>query len=162
MRRTIHPRSAFTLIELLIVIVLLGIVAAISIPQFTSSSASARASALASTLQSVKGQVDLYKLQHGDQLPDLTAASALGEHFRPLAERSTYGNPPKSYGPYLSSVPVNAMTGGSTVMNATSFGADGRPAAVPGADFIYDYGGGSGTGKLWGTADRATGALASL
>jgi hypothetical protein len=43
-------------------------------------------------------------------------------------------------------------------MNATTF-TNGVPDPVPGADFIYDYGGGQGTGALWGTTNRATGAV---
>ena len=43
------------------------------------------------------------------------------------------------------------------VKDATFFRGDGLPSAVPGADFIYDYGGGCGSGKVWATSDSATG-----
>jgi prepilin-type N-terminal cleavage/methylation domain-containing protein len=153
-------RGAFTLVELLTVTILLAILAAVAIPQFGGLTDSAR-SAVADANGSLDGRLTLYKLQHGDTLPDLAGASANGEHFKPLTQVSTYGDPPVRRGPYLSAVPVNPATGGSMVMNAASFEPDGRPSPIPGADFIYDFGGGAGTGKIWRTADRATGAPAN-
>ncbi|HZN68367.1 MAG TPA: type II secretion system protein [Tepidisphaeraceae bacterium] len=149
--------TGFTLIEILIVVVLLGIMAAIVFPQFTNSSHQAKQAALAKIVQTVRTQIVLYKAQHGDQLPDLPNAASVNQHFRPLLRVTTYGNPPRDYGPYLLSLPVNPVTGGSRVRPATTFNAAGLPDPIPGADFIYDYGGGSGTGNLWGTLDRATG-----
>ena len=160
MYHTRTARRAFTLIELLTVTILLAILAAIAVPQFGGITDSARA-AVVDANGSLDGRLTLYKLEHGDQLPDLAAFSAGGQHFKPLTEASTYGNPPVRRGPYLSSVPVNPATGGSIVMNAASFEPDGRPSPLPGADFIYDFGGGAGTGKIWRTVDRATGAPAN-
>ena len=151
------PAAGFTLIELLIVIVLLGVLAGIVIPSFANNNAKAKEAALAKVVQTVRSQVLLYKMQHGDELPNLPNASALNNHFRPLLEVSTYGTPPRDYGPYLLSVPVNPVTGGSRVRNATSVNAAGLPDPIPGADFIYDYGGGNGTGGLWGTVSSTTG-----
>ena len=68
-------KRGFTLVEILIVVIILGILAAIVIPQFTNASQDARRSSLASTVQTVRSQIELYKLQHGDQLPDLTTAA---------------------------------------------------------------------------------------
>jgi prepilin-type N-terminal cleavage/methylation domain-containing protein len=63
------PGGAFTLVEVLIVVVILGILAAIAVPQFSNASTDARRSALQSTVQSVRSQINLYKLQHGQALP---------------------------------------------------------------------------------------------
>ena len=62
-------RRGFTLVEILIVVIILGILAAIVIPQFTNASQNARESSLQSTLQTLRSQIQLYKLQHGDSLP---------------------------------------------------------------------------------------------
>ena len=64
-------KSGFTLVEILIVVIILGILAAIVIPQFTNASQDARESALLSQLQTLRSQIELYKLQHMDKLPDL-------------------------------------------------------------------------------------------
>jgi prepilin-type N-terminal cleavage/methylation domain-containing protein len=146
----------FSLIELLIVVVILGILAAIVIPAVNNSGMTARTSTLVSTVHTLRGQIAVYQLQHGDELPDLAAESADGDHFESLVEVTTHKGFDR--GPYLIKVPVNPLTGnGSIVMNATTFGATGIPDPVPGADFIYDYQGGAGSGNIWGTTDRATG-----
>ncbi|MEE9370683.1 MAG: prepilin-type N-terminal cleavage/methylation domain-containing protein, partial [Sedimentisphaerales bacterium] len=58
--------SGFTLVEILIVVVILGILAAIVIPQFTDASTQAKESALASDIQMMRSQLELYKIQHND------------------------------------------------------------------------------------------------
>ena len=154
-RVPLRPVSrGFSLIEIMIVIVILGILAAIATPQFASASSEARRSSLLTISRTAANQVQLYKLQHGDQLPDLAAASAGGNHFQQLLTVTVYNG--SNYGPYTQGVPVNPMTEGSTVRNAVSF-TSGVPDPVPGADFIYDYGGGQGNGNIWGTSDRASG-----
>src|SRR5712671_3629272 len=62
-------KSGFTLVEILIVVIILGILAAIVIPQFTNASQDARESSLLSQLQTLRSQIELYKLQHKDKLP---------------------------------------------------------------------------------------------
>ena len=72
-------RSGFTLVEILIVVIILGILAAIVIPQFTDASTSARTNSMTSSLQTVRSQLELYKVQHNDNYPvlaDFTAQKA--------------------------------------------------------------------------------------
>src|ERR1700716_1023915 len=69
--KTNRTRSGFTLVEILIVVIILGILAAIVIPQFTNASTDARKSSMLSQLQTLRSQVQLFKLQHNDVLPDL-------------------------------------------------------------------------------------------
>src|SRR5229473_8587221 len=69
--RTKSRQAGFTLVEILIVVIILGILAAIVIPQFTNASQDARKSSLVSQLQTLRSQIELYKLQHGDAIPDL-------------------------------------------------------------------------------------------
>ena len=148
-------RNGFTLIEILIVVIILGILAAIVVPQFSSASSDARNSSLSSTVATLRVQIQLYKLQHNDMLPDLSKNWDALTHKTDLT-----GNidPPVGpvYGPYLQSTPTNPLTGSvtPTVIDGTAF--------KPGADYIYDYNGGQGTGNIWGTTSTAvTGALAS-
>src|SRR5438477_10098419 len=71
MRRFNSKQSGFTLVEILIVVIILGILAAIVIPQFTNASTDAKKSNLTSQLQTLRSQIQLYKLQHNDLPPKL-------------------------------------------------------------------------------------------
>jgi general secretion pathway protein G len=148
-RTRYSSRKGFTLVEILIVVIILGILAAIVIPQFTNASQDARRSALASTVQSVRSQVELYKLQHGDVLPDLVTS------WTPFTSTSTFGG--TTFGPYMQSAPENQLQGSSVVKNGTS------TAAGDTQGFVYDYGtAGNGTGKFWGIDKDTAGTLSLL
>src|SRR6266404_8264170 len=136
--RTRSVRRGFTLIEILIVVIILGILAAIVIPQFSSASSDAKKASLRSTVQTLRSQIALYKLQHGDTLPDLAGAAG----WPALTATSVYQG--TTVGPYMQSVPVNSLTNGSVVK-------DGNNVTTAGADFVYDYGAGAGSGNIWGT-----------
>src|SRR3989449_1967848 len=116
-------RRGFTLVEILIVVIILGILAAIVIPQFTNASQDARKSSLVSQLQTLRSQIELYKLQHGDALPDLVT------NWNPMTTVTAYAG--KNYGPYMQAIPLNPLTGASVVKNG-----DGS-AAVAGASVIF-------------------------
>ena len=59
------PRG-FTLIEILIVVVILGILAAIVIPQFTSAADDAHCSAAQSHLQTLRSQTQMYHFDNSE------------------------------------------------------------------------------------------------
>ena len=59
-RRT---RTGFTLIEILIVVVILGILAAVVIPQFTNAADDASVASARTQLQTMRSQIELYRAQ---------------------------------------------------------------------------------------------------
>ena len=113
--------GGFTLVEILIVVVILGILAAIVIPQFTQASTEAREASLASNLQTMRSQIELYKIQHSDVWPDVTTLALF------TADMCTQGA--DGFGPYLQQIPVNPFATSATV-TLTSGAGDGTPAAA--------------------------------
>ncbi len=131
-------RRGFTLIEILIVVIILGILAAIVIPQFGAAGEDARKANVKTQLQTIRSQVQLYKAQHGDQLPDLITS------WDALTTTTTYGS--KTLGPYMIQTPVNPLNNLSNIADG-----DGSAPAQVSAGFIYDYAGGAGSGKVYAT-----------
>jgi len=115
-------RKGFTLVEILIVVIILGILAAIVIPQFTNASTDARKSNLASQVQTIKSQISLYMLQHNDQAP--TAAQGLFTQLTEITDANGT-NPPvlaTTFGPYLQATPTNPLQNTSAIVYVTTAG----------------------------------------
>ena len=128
-------RTGFTLVEILIVVIILGILAAIVIPQFTEASNDARESALASDLQTLRSQIELYKVQHLEALPgDGTASFLLALTGRTDVDGAV--DAAGVYGPYLQKFPTNPFTNTDTVeIEAGSAGVGGSVSGGTGWHF---------------------------
>ena len=100
MRRT---KRAFTLIEILIVVVILGILAAIVIPQFTDASQEAMESSVVSQLQTLRSQLELYNVQNPTTAYD--ADTAMDGFWDNLID-----------GDYIQAAPKNPLQGGATAV----------------------------------------------
>jgi general secretion pathway protein G len=144
--------KGFTLVEILIVVIILGILAAIVIPQFTNASTDARKISLTSQLQTVRSQIELYKLQHNDQLPDFTNK----QWGQMTAQTDVNGNTAaqtKDFGPYLQQTPSNPLNGDTGV---TTVAADPVVAtdavATSGNGFVVN----TVNGKVWATNQTDT------
>jgi len=120
-------------------VIILGILAAIVIPQFTSASQDARKNSLTSQLQTLRSQIELYKSQHNGSLPSQTLAE-LTSSTNATGTVGTGANFP--YGPYVQSIPVNPYTNSATVVAA---GANPPSATVAGAGWLFDL----TSGKIW-------------
>jgi general secretion pathway protein G len=106
-------KKGFTLVEILIVVVILGILAAIVIPQFTSASESAKGSSLQSQLQTVRSQLELYQVQHNGTYP--TVAQMWGNLTGKTDVAGAASTATNAFGPYLQQAPKNPFTNTSTV-----------------------------------------------
>lgn len=116
--------KGFTLVEILIVVIILGILAAIVIPQFSSASQDARESSLTSDLQTLRSQLELYNIQHNDHYPNVKSADsgatwtddAANFAAKMTSQTDQYGNivangTAGAFGPYMQSFPNNAVSG---------------------------------------------------
>ncbi len=111
----------FTLVEILIVVVILGILAAIVIPQFTDASNNARASSTMTQLQTIRSQLELYQVQHNGNYP------ALATIWGQLAGTTLVTGVPDAngaFGPYLQQAPTNPITGFDIAVAVGSGDAD--------------------------------------
>lgn len=107
--------GGFTLVEIMVVVVLLGILAAIVVPQFTGASNETRTSALSTDLRRVRSQIEYYKIQHKDQLPAVTGETADDFLRRITTKTDADGNAGNDFGPYMQSLPDNPFNDRSTV-----------------------------------------------
>ncbi len=89
-------RRAFTLIEILIVVVILGILAAIVIPQFTDASQEAMESSLLTQLQTIRSQVELHNVQNPVTLFDPLNPPVAGEPWSALVNNNYLQSPPRT------------------------------------------------------------------
>lgn len=119
-------QNAFTLVELLIVVIILGILAAVVIPQFSDASTDARLASLTTNLQTIRGQIDLYKLQHNGTYP--TLANFVDAMTKKTDADGTINAATGKFGPYLQRIPNNPFTVGGTGNDVTNGAAAANKA----------------------------------
>ena len=126
-------RKGFTLVEILIVVIILGILAAIVIPQFTEASSEARISNLMTNLQTIRSQLLLYKTQHMENYPDADFVDQMTKYSNLYGVTVDTPDSDHPFGPYLQTIPANPVsgkkdvrivTGAATLFVAPAEGAD--------------------------------------
>jgi general secretion pathway protein G len=122
-------RGGFTLVEILIVVVILGIMAAIVIPQFANASSDARTASMRTTLNNVRNQIEVFKGQHNDQPPQMVGMWTLLLTSSSTTETDLANPVGTRWGPYLQSAPINPFNSVSGVSNA---------AVDPSAGWYYE------------------------
>ncbi|HQA45250.1 MAG TPA: prepilin-type N-terminal cleavage/methylation domain-containing protein [Phycisphaerae bacterium] len=108
-------RLAYTLVEVLIVVIVLGILAAIVVPQFSNASEESNLSSLKTNLQIIRGQLQLYKIQHNETWP--SADKFVDQMTKNTKIDGSIGLAADGFhlGPYLQTIPNNPYTGTNTV-----------------------------------------------
>jgi general secretion pathway protein G len=125
-------RHGFTLIEILIVVVILGILAAIVIPQFTDAAGEASRSNLQTQLQTLRSQIELYNVQNPADAyggPNGVAPNGTGSFWQPLIEHN-----------YLQTWPKNPLQNNATAVAA---------APANGVGWVWDAPGGAWTLNIY-------------
>lgn len=152
MIRRLLKRRAFSLVELVIVIVILGIVAAIAIPRISSGSRNAGESALRANLATIRNAIDWYYGEHGNTFPGAKGDGVNGDNSEGafINQLTQYSNSSGGvsdtkdaahpFGPYIRGsfpkLPVGANAGKATVTVVT----DASPlAASPGDGNGWKY-----------------------
>lgn len=110
-------RRAFTLIELVIVLVILGIIAAIAVPRFSHAAVTAAETRLEADRQALLKAIGLYQSEHAGltpaQWPDGSVDTDSDRFARRLLTRSNDTGAMDDdglLGPYLDAIPMNPHT----------------------------------------------------
>lgn len=109
--------KGFTLVEILIVVVILGILAAIVVPQFTNAANEARTGNIATQVSTIENQLELYAAQNNGTYPTLAELNA---DWAVMID-----------GDYLKELPINPFTNEWT---AIAWDSDG----VSSSSVLYD------------------------
>ena len=127
-RRT---NSGFTLVEILIVVVILGILAAIVVPQYLGATEDASQKTTYHEVKRLRKAVEVYLIRHGNMLPDVEEGD------------ETWGSL-ITVGDYLKTAPTNPHVGGE---NAGYIVLGDAPDDSYQTDYgwIYD----PATGEIW-------------
>ena len=127
-----RSRSGSILVESLISVVILGILAAIVVPQFAEATGDDKETTLLQDLQSVRSQLELYKLQHAGELPGAGGASVVAALTGMTDIAGDVADAPGVgvYGPYVQKIPVNpfvpAAIDGQSIEEGTTNAAGGQ------------------------------------
>ena len=141
--------GGFSLIEILIVVVILGILGAVVLPKFSDASNQTRENTLKDDLRYARTQIIVFKAQHNDTAPGYpggkTSASPTEQDF--LLQMTGYTDEycniikapgPKRLGPYLKKMPVNPLNGLSTILIVPN-GSSMPPAGLPDSSTGWIY-----------------------
>jgi type II secretion system protein G len=117
-------RNAFTLIEVLIVVIIMAVLAATIIPQFSQSTDDAKSSSVEFNLHTMQTQIEMYRFQHNGEWPEfanivdqLTKATNINGGLTGSTD----------FGPYMQEIPKNPYnnSNGITAGDGSAFIDDG-------------------------------------
>ena len=116
-------RRAFTLVEVLIVIIIMAVLAAVIIPQFSAAGEDAKLTAMRHTLHTIRSQIEKYRLEHKGRPPGAIDSRGLFQLLdKTNADGAVGSGPDFVYGPYLwNEFPANPLDSRRTVTATSDF-----------------------------------------
>jgi prepilin-type N-terminal cleavage/methylation domain-containing protein len=149
--RLSRRQRGFSLVELVIVVVIIGIIAAIAIPRFAGASQGASEAALRADLRTLRGAIERYAPEHNGEWPayrpagpDALHASyeAFERQLTQFTDSNGAADPARDashpLGPYLSKIPplpVGSRAGSHKVASINYLGTPG----AAGDEFGWEY-----------------------
>jgi len=119
-------RKAFSLVELVIVVVILGIIGAIAIPRMSQGAAGASDSGVVSDLAVLRNAIELYAAEHNGAYPTVAKfEEQLTTYTSLTGADSASKDATHKFGPYLTAIPalkVGDEAGSNTVAAADATG----------------------------------------
>lgn len=120
MQKQTNRLRGLSLIELVIVVAMIGILAAIVIPRFSNATDASKASAVTAQISTVKKALIVYKNEHNDAYP--TADQLINNPWQALTNSTDINGDAAgdTYGPYLLKAPINIYQNTSTIASDDS------------------------------------------
>jgi len=129
-------RGEFAAMDALIMVVLMAVVTAVTMPLLSVADDQAKATTLTQNLRTFRTQIERYKLDHGGQVPLLYQGSL--PQLLEATDKEGMPGPPGNdhpFGPYLSTgIPVNPYTGSAKIELTETF-----PPSQPGTSGGWLY-----------------------
>ena len=132
---SVQTRRAFTLVEILIVVVILGILASVVVPQFASATQDAQQKATFDQLLKLRKALDVYYVRNYNRYPTVTEGDG------------TWGEIAVAGTTYLREKPLNQWVGGENA-GRIIFGSGPVTSFTTDYGWIYD----PATGNVWASS----------
>lgn len=144
-------RSGFTLIEVLIVVIIMAVLAATIIPQFSASTNDAKQSSVKFNMHTLRSQIEMYKVHHLGKYPTVVDSNGsmpqliLATDASGATSSSAVADATHPFGPYIDhELPANPFNNKTTVVKQSLSGA--KPTTGDNSTgWIYD----DQTGAVW-------------
>lgn len=127
--------KAFTLVEILIVVVILGILAAVVVPQFVGAVEESSVTTTQSELKKLRRAIEVFQVRNENALPAVEAGDG------------TWGDLIAGTGEYLKEAPANPYVGGENA-RVIILGTDPDSSYQTTHGWVYN----AATGEIWAGA----------